>query len=240
MEVLSYKTADFEGPLDLLLVLISKNKMNIYDINISELLEQYMMQINLLTDGSMDIASEFLEMAARLVYIKSAMLLPRYDDDVDPRAELSGELLEYQLCKEIAEKLSTMTDGFGTFVREPLKIEADKTYRRIHAADELINAYFNAVGRGMRKQMPSAETFTPLVAKKIVSVSSKVVHVLRSIRKNTVVKFKSLFETAESRSELVATFLAVLELIKSNRLNAQTNNGELTLSLSKEGRISDD
>ncbi len=240
MEVLSYKTADFEGPLDLLLVLISKNKMNIYDINISELLDQYMQQINLLTDGSMDIASEFLEMAARLVYIKSAMLLPRYDDNDDPRAELSGELLEYQLCKDMAAKLSAMTEGFGTFVRDPLKIEADKTYRRIHSTDELITAYFNAIGRGMRKLMPSAETFTPLVAKKIVSVSSKVVHVLRSIRKNTVVRFKSLFESAESRSELVATFLAVLELIKSNRLSAENDNGELTLSLSKEVRMDDE
>ncbi len=237
MEVLSYKTADFEGPLDLLLVLISKNKMNIYDINISELLEQYMAQINLLTDGSMDIASEFLEMAARLVYIKSAMLLPRYDVDTDPRAELSGELLEYQLCKEIAEKLSTMTDGFGTFVREALKIEADKTYRRNHTTNELMSAYFNAVGRGLRKQVPSAESFTPLVAKKVVSVSSKVVHVLRSIRKNSIVKFKSLFESAESRSELVATFLAVLELIKSHRLNADENNGEMTLSICKERHI---
>ncbi len=237
MEVLSYKTADFEGPLDLLLVLISKNKMNIYDINISELLEQYMQQINLLTEGSMDIASEFLEMAARLVYIKSAMLLPRYDDDTDPRAELSGELLEYQLCKEIAAKLSEMTEGFGTFVREPLKIEADKTYRRTHSADELINAYLNAVGRGLRKQMPSVDTFTPLVAKKIVSVSSKVVHVLRSVRKNSSVRFKSLFDKAESRSELVATFLAVLELIKAHRLNADMSNGDITLSLCEEGPV---
>ncbi len=240
MEVLSYKTADFEGPLDLLLVLISKNKMNIYDINISELLEQYMEQINMLTEGSMDIASEFLEMAARLVYIKSAMLLPRYDDDTDPRAELSGELLEYQLCKEIAEKLSAMTDGFSTFVRDPLKIEADKTYRRIHSPEELIDAYSSAVGRGLRKQLPSAETFSPLVAKKIVSVSSKVVHVLRSVRKNKTVKFKSLFEQAESRSELVATFLAVLELIKARRLNTDTSNGDLTLSLCEEGGLTDE
>ena len=106
MESLSYKTAGFEGPLDLLLVLISKNKMNICDIQISELLEQYLQQINLLRENNMDIASEFLEMAARLVYIKSAMLLPRYDEHDDPRAELSGELLEYQMCKEMAAKLS--------------------------------------------------------------------------------------------------------------------------------------
>lgn len=236
MESLSYKTADFEGPLDLLLVLISKNKMNIYDIQISELLEQYMEQINMLTDSNMDIASGFLEMAARLVYIKSAMLLPRHDEDSDPRAELSGELLEYQLCKEIAAKLSAMTDGFGSFVREPMKVDADKTYRRSHSANELINAYLNAVGRGLRKQLPSSEAFTPLVAKKIVSVSSKVVHVLRSIRKNTVVKFKTLFDKAESRSELVATFLAVLELIKARRLNADCSNGDLMLSICKEGQ----
>lgn len=234
MESLSYKTAGFEGPLDLLLVLISKNKMNICDIQISELLEQYLQQINLLRENNMDIASEFLEMAARLVYIKSAMLLPRYDEHDDPRAELSGELLEYQTCKEMAAKLSEMTDGFGTFVRTPLKIEADKTYRRTHGADELINAYLNAVGRGMRKLAPPAETFTPLVAKKIVSVSTKVVHVLRIARKNAAVRFRSLFETAESRSELVATFLAVLELIKAHRLKADDQSGDVTLTLCRE------
>ena len=234
MDGICYKVADFEGPLDLLLTLISKNKMNIYDINITELLSQYMQQIELFKENNMDVASEFLEMAARLVYIKSAMLLPKYDDDVDPRAELSGELLEYQVCKEIAQRLSTMTEGFNRFVRQQANVPINKNYRRSHESNELVVAYMNAVGRGMRKLPPPAETFTPLVAKKIVSVSSKVVYVLRNLRNNIKVKFSSLFEKAESRSELVATFLAVLELIKTRRVKADGDGNDLSISMCAE------
>jgi len=240
MDAICYKVADFEGPLDLLLTLISKNKMNIYDINITELLNQYMQQIELFKENNMDVASEFLEMAARLVYIKSAMLLPKYDDDVDPRAELSGELLEYQVCKEIAQRLSAMTDGFNRFVRLPAPVPINKNYRRNHDSGELILAYMNAVGRGIRKLPPPAETFTPLVAKKIVSVSSKVVYVLRNLRNNIKVRFSSLFEKAESRSELVATFLAVLELIKTRRIKADGDGKDLAISMCTEVPESDD
>ena len=234
MDAICYKIADFEGPLDLLLTLISKNKMNIYDINITELLRQYMEQIDLFRENNMDVASEFLEMATRLVYIKSAMLLPKYDDDTDPRAELSGELLEYQVCKNIAQRLSQMTEGFDRFVRLPAKLEAEKSYRRSHEPNELITAYMNAVGRGMRKLPPPAEHFTPLVAKKMVSVSSRVLYVLRNLRHKTKVSFSSLFDKAESRSELVATFLAVLELIKTRRVRADSAGGDISLTMCSE------
>ena len=236
MESLSYKVADFEGPLDLLLTLISKNKLNIYDINISELLDQYMSQIKAFKDQNMDVASEFMEMAARLVYIKSAMLLPKHDEGENLRQELTGELLEYRVCKQMAELLSERTEGFNRFVRTPMKIQADKSYRRIHQPIELVTAYMNAVGRGMRHMPPPPDDFTPLVAKKIVSVASRVVHVLRSLRKNTVVKFNSLFDRAESRSELVATFLAVLELVKARRITVNGENDEMSVKIFKEDK----
>ena len=225
--------------MDLLLHLITKHKLDIYDIPIIELVDQYTAYVRAMQDENMDVASEFLEMAARLVYIKSAMLLPKYDDDVDPRAELSGELLEYQVCKEIAQRLSTMTDGFNRFVRLPAPVPINKNYRRNHDSSELVLAYMNAVGRGIRKLPPSAETFTPLVAKKIVSVSSKVVYVLRNLRNNIKVKFSSLFEKAESRSELVATFLAVLELIKTRRVKADGDGKDLNISMCTEVPDSD-
>lgn len=231
MEALSYKLEIFEGPLDLLLSLISKNKLNIYDINVSELLDQYMEQIESMKENRMEIASEFLEMAARLVYIKTVMLLPKHDEGDQLKKELTGELLEYQVCKEIAAKLATMTDGFNRFVRGPIKIEADKLYKRTHSPDELIEAYFSAVGRGLRKLPPPAETFTPLVAKKIVSVSSRVVHILRGLRTKSRIKFRSLFDHAESKSELVATFLAVLELVKAKRVHISGEKDSMTVSV---------
>ena len=96
MEKLTFKVNEYEGPLDLILALLSKHQIGIYDINISDLLEQYMAYIRTLRENQMEIASEFLEMASRLVYIKTASLLPRYEKEEDPRAELVGQLLEYQ------------------------------------------------------------------------------------------------------------------------------------------------
>ena len=101
-ETLSYKLDVFEGPLDLLLNLIAKNKLNIYDIPIAELLEQYMAQIHEMQAADMDVASEFLEMAARLVHIKSVSLLPKKEEEAALKQELTGQLLEYQQCKEAA------------------------------------------------------------------------------------------------------------------------------------------
>ncbi len=231
MDKLSYKLEVFEGPLDLLLSLIAKNKLNIYDINISALLEQYLEQIELMKGQDMDIASEFLEIAARLVYIKTAMLLPRHDEGDTLRDELSGELLEYSVCKQMAAKLATMTDGFGRFVRQPMKIESDKTYKRSHDKSELTIAYLAAVGRGMRHMPPPVDNFKPLVAKKIVAVSTKVVSILRNLRKKATVKWKSLFSESKSRSELVATFLAVLELVKAHRVTVDGDGDKMTVTL---------
>ena len=106
MEKLEYHLPVFDGPLDLLLSLIAKNKLDIYDIPIAELLDQYMEQIALMREENMDVASEFLEMAARLVQIKAASLLPRQEEEEDPRAELTGQLLEYEQCRQAAAVLS--------------------------------------------------------------------------------------------------------------------------------------
>lgn len=231
MDKLSYKLDVFEGPLDLLLALIAKNKLNIYDINISQLLEQYMEQIELMRENDMDVASEFLEMAARLVYIKTVMLLPRHEEGDNLRDELSGELLEYSVCKQMAKQLSGMTDGFGRFTRSQMKIHSDKTYKRNHDTNELVAAYLSAVGRGMRHLPPPVDNFKPLVAKKIVAVSTKVVSILRSLRKKTKVKWKSLFLESKSRSELVATFLAVLELVKAKRVTVDGDGEKMTVTL---------
>lgn len=231
MDKMSYKLEVFEGPLDLLLTLIAKNKLNIYDINVSELLEQYMQQIDLMRENEMDVASEFLEMAARLVYIKTVMLLPRHEEADELRDELSGELIEYSICKQMARQLATMTEDFGQFVREPVKLPVNKAYKRKHEPIELTEAYMAAVGRGMRHLPPPVDNFKPLVAKKIVAVSTKVVYVLRNLRKKTKVKFDALFSQSKSRSELVATFLAVLELVKARRVTVDGEGEKMTVTL---------
>ena len=132
MEKLTFKVNEYEGPLDLILALLSKHQIGIYDINISDLLEQYMAYIRTLRENQMEVASEFLEMASRLVYIKTASLLPRYEKEEDPRAELVGQLLEYQSCKQAAALLRLRDTGWSVFTRAPMPLEIDPTYRRRH------------------------------------------------------------------------------------------------------------
>ena len=148
MEKLSFKVQEFEGPLDLLLHLIAKHKLNIYDIEISALLEQYLAYIEQMQRQDMEVASEFLEMAARLVHIKTVSLLPRHEEEQEElKRELSGELLEYQAVKEIAGKLSDQFCGFDLFVRETAKLPVDTLYTRSHQPEELLRAYDSVQGQ---------------------------------------------------------------------------------------------
>lgn len=218
MEKISYKLEVFEGPLDLLLHLISKNKLNIYDIPVAQLLDQYLEHIELMRMADMDVASEFLTMASRLVYIKTAMLMPRQEEAEELKRELSGQLIEYQLCRAMAQKLANRAN-FDQFARETTVIDADRSYRLSHDPAELISAYMAAVGRGKRLQPPSKEVFGKIVAKPVVSVSSRVVHILKRLYKTQVCPLKSLYFESRSKSEAVATFLAVLDLLKAARID---------------------
>ena len=228
---LSYKIEGFEGPLDLLLQLIARNKLNIYDIPLTELIDQYLEQIKQFQNEEMEISSEFLEMASRLLYIKTVSLLPKHDEIVKLKEELTGELLEYMVCQQIARQFATMQDGFDRFVRKPEELEFDKIYELTHSSDVMYISYLSAVGRGQRKLPPSTAPFTKIVAKKIVAVSTRIVFVIRNLWTGGSKKLCSLYRTAHSRSELVATFLAVLELCKANRvrIDGEADNAEITL-----------
>ncbi|MBE6798837.1 MAG: serine protease [Ruminococcaceae bacterium] len=231
MEKLEYKLDVFEGPLDLLLYLISKNKLNINDIQLSVLVDQYVEHIRLMQSEDMDIASEFLEMASRLIYLKTVSLLPKHEEAEQIKEELTAELMEYEHCRKVAKVLSTMTDDFDTFIKAPEKIEYDKTYRNVHEPELILKSYFAAVGRGQRRLPPPTTVFSKIVARKIVSVSSKIVSVLKNLRRHGNKRMRSLFEGAKSRSELVATFLAVLELCKANRVWLDGDGEEITVSV---------
>ena len=150
MDVISYKLPVFEGPLDLLLFLVQKNKLNIYDIPIAEVLEQYMDAIRRMQEVDLDVATEFLDMAARLVQIKSSMLLPRHEEAEALKRELTGELIEYKLCQEAARRLAARNVGGDIFTREPEEFEPDMTYRRTHAPSELLDAYLAGFRRRPR------------------------------------------------------------------------------------------
>ena len=168
MDKLSYKLNAFEGPLDLLLHLIAKNKLNIYDINICELVKQYLDCINQMKEQSMDVSSDFLEMASRLVYIKSVSLLPKDEESEELKDKLSGELIEYRTVKLLSGELSKIADVFGKFIRQPNMPSLDQTYRLTNDRRVLSHWYLAAVGRGQRRLPPPATAFEPLVKKQVM------------------------------------------------------------------------
>lgn len=234
-ETLSYKLDVFEGPLDLLLNLIAKNKLNIYDIPIAELLEQYMAQIHEMQAADMDVASKFLEMAARLVHIKSVSLLPKKEEEAALKQELTGQLLEYQQCKEAAMRLRARFSLDG-IVRAQADIPADLTYKRHHKPQELLSAYLSMLGKKKPPEPQKPEdTISKLITRRVVSVASQIVFVLRSLWKKRHVSLKELFRGKNDPSERVAAFLAVLELVKDKRLRVDGDGEDCEIKLTNGG-----
>lgn len=223
MQNINFKFEIFEGPLDLLLHLIKKNKLNIYDIEISKLLEQYLEYINEMKNQNLEVSSEFLEMAAKLIYIKTASLLPKSEDKKVLQEELTGRLLELDLIKVIADNLSIKSVYGKVFSRRPLKLNFDKTYKFVHDKNELSTSYLNVVYRNKSTNVNDRAVFSDIVEKKIVSITSRVVYVLKKLYKNEKISYCDFFNY-ENKSERIATFLAILELVKSKRIYFTSDN----------------
>ena len=214
-----FKLEKFEGPLDLLLSLIAKHKLDIYDIPISQLLEQYLAYIAEMQQQDMDVASEFLEMAARLVYIKTAMLLPHHEDEAqEMKIELEGQLLEYSVCKQVAQELRERNVGGDIFVRFAAEIEMPKTFEGSVDRQKLLEAYLAVAGRRQRKLPPPASAFTQIVARRMVSIRSRITLILSRIMGSGNIPIEEIWLQNSDRYELVASFLAVLELIRHSRV----------------------
>ena len=220
MEKIIFNVADYDAPLDLILHLLQKHKLNILDIDISSLLDQYLAAIAAAKEQDLEVASEFLEMASRLVYIKTVSLLPKHEEEGDKlRQELSGQLIEYSVCKAAARAMGSIYIGHDVFVRRPVKIEIDPTYNLVHGAHVLSGALADAMGKGARRLPPPRETFDPLVSRPVVSVTAKIFTVLRMLRAQGQTDLNCLYGQSADRSGKIATFLAVLELIKSNKIH---------------------
>ncbi len=237
---LSFKLEIFEGPLELLLSLITKNKVNIYDIPIALILEQYMDYLHTMELFNMEIASEFIVMASQLMVIKSRMLLPKIEEEDDPRQELVDMLLEYQRAKQTAEILHDREATYGgRFEKPPSKVEnINKTeYKLTHDIKLLQEAYLRIYQRRLELMEAQANTEkldNLLKTTRHVSVNERILHVMKLLVRRGNCSFANLFEKAESRSEIVATFLAVLELIKGRRImidNLSESGEDCTITL---------
>ena len=184
MEAINYKLEKFEGPLDLCLMLIKMNKMNIEDIQISVLCDQYMEYINGMENADIELSSEFLLMASELMLIKSKMLLPRNEEEEeDPRAALAAAMLEYQRAKEASTLLKDLFDEYGLrMVKDTDEIAPDKKDVADHKADVLSAALIRVMTQVRVSDTEARERFTPLIAKKQVSVASIVENLARRLR----------------------------------------------------------
>ena len=223
----------FDGPLDLLLHLIAKNKVSIYDIPISEILDQYMEVLHAEQAMDLDVAGDFVAMAAQLVYIKSKMLLPRREEeeDEDPRAGLVEMLLEYQRLKLAAPYFQVRGElGRDIVVIQP-EPQQDTPQEYHHTVRDLVRAAENMLRKTKRRVPPPASAFTGIVGHEPVPVEGRITAILRRFLHQVRLPFRRLFEDASSRSEIVATFLAVLELSKTRRIYLEGEGEDMELTL---------
>lgn len=174
MAQISFKLPVFEGPLDLLLHLIAKHKLNINDIEISKLLEQYLLYIEQCSEQDYELAGEFLEMAARLIYIKTVSLLPSPEEAEAVKKELEGALIEYSLCKLAAAELAKRDIGDCIFVRRQMPVQIDPTYRHQHEPEVLRQAYLQIGAKPQpNAKAPLTDRIQAVVQQRVVSVISK-------------------------------------------------------------------
>ncbi|MBH0329298.1 segregation and condensation protein A [Brevibacillus brevis] len=230
----SIKLDSFEGPLDLLLHLIDKAEVDIYDIPVAEITEQYLATIDKMQELQLDVASEFVVMAATLLSIKSKMLLPKKEehvfqqfldmdvDEIDPREELVARLLEYKRYKMLAENLREMEIGRNqVFTRpaenlSPYVREEDHTVTNVTLYD-LINALEKLVKKTKEKEPMTR------VSRDEISIKDRMTEIRQAVRSGGMVRFSELFTQGATRTEIVTTFLALLELMKAKHITCVQN-----------------
>lgn len=233
MNSLPVKLEVFEGPLDLLLHLIDKNKINIYDIPIAEITEQYLEYINAMETKDLDTMSEFLVMAATLINIKSRMLLPAKEteeEEADPRQELVERLLEYKMFKYISLELKDKElDASRSLYKPPTIPEEIAEYKEEVDVEEILSdltlaklqeIYKSIIKKQVDKIDPIRSKFGK-IEKEEINLSEKLYQIQKFGLSHRTFSFCNLLEAQDSRMEVVVTFLGVLELIKMGRIHVQ-------------------
>ena len=226
----SEEMEDFSGPLDVIFLLLSKNKIEIQDVSITAILEQYLAYLDEMKRLDMEIASEFITMASHLMLIKTKMLLSAAEQaEAESELDLLRQSLEDRRRKEALEQIRNAVQvleprneiGRCLFVKEPEPLRRDGTYRYKHTPLDLLKALDDISERSQRRLPPPTVNFKGIVGKEPYPVTKKATEVLRSMVLKGVARLKSLFRGNRSRSEIVATFLAILELCKTNSVTLE-------------------
>ena len=232
----SEEMEDFEGPLDLIFLLLSKNKIEIQDVSITAILEQYLAYLDEMKRLDMEIASEFISMASHLMLIKTKMLLSAAEQqEAEEELDILRQSLIERQRKEAMEGIRqaiTILEprneiGRCMFVKDPEPLRKDKTYRYKHDPIDLLKALDTIAERSARQLPPPTVNFMGIVGKEPYPVTRKAGEVMRQLLLRGMEKLKNLFKGNRSRSEIVATFLAILELCKTNTVSLEDDvNGE--------------
>lgn len=221
---------DFDGPLDVILLLLSKNKIEIQDVSITSILEQYLAYLDEMKRLDMEIASEFIAMASHLMLIKTKMLLSAAErEEAVSEMELLIRSLEERQRADAYEQIRTAVSfleprseiGRNLFVKQPEPYRADTTYRYRHDPDDLLRAFSMIAERSERKLPPPVANFQGIVGAEPYPVTKKAAQVLKRLLMRGLTKFRALFKGNRSRSEIVATFLAVLELCRVHSITIE-------------------
>ena len=235
------KIENFEGPLDLLCHLVEKNKMNIYDISISEITDQYIDYINSMQKMNLEVTGDFLLMASNLLYIKSKILLPveKKDDEEseeDLKEELILRIIEYKKIKEVTEALKQNNEKFSLFhYKLPEKITFEKTRPKLeveYPSDLLPSVFMKISEENMNKINHRASDVNRLIASEKVTVKSKIKDILKGILKNGNVIFNKMFDLKKkSKIEVITAFMAMLELNRASKVSIEQeyNFGDINL-----------
>ena len=225
MSELLFHLDSFDGPLDLLLKLITKNKVDILDIPISLILDQFMVYVEEMKKLDLDTAGEFAAMASELMLIKSRMLLPKPQSeaaDEDPRADLAAALIEYKRMKEAAALISVRYGKYsGRLPKDSESIAPDETLYD-QPPELLIKAFRKIAARTRESEneaIKTTQTLGSVITTQPVSIPGKIIGIMRTLyRRVQGVSIDELFRSAHSRSELVAIFMAILELMRVRRI----------------------
>ncbi len=224
---------DFEGPLDVIFLLLSKNKIEIQDVSITAILEQYLAYLDEMKQLDMQIASEFITMASHLMLIKTKMLLSaaeqaEAESELDQLRQSLLERRRREAMEQIRQAIVQLEPrneiGRCIFTKEPESLPKEKTYRYQHSTADLLRALDLIAERNQRQLPPPTANFKGIVAKEPYPVNRKAGEVLRQLVLRGVERLKSLFRGNKSRSEIVATFLAILELCKTNSVVLEDDN----------------
>ena len=221
---------DFEGPLDVIFLLLSKNKIEIQDVSITAILEQYLAYLEEMKRRDMEIASEFITMASHLMLIKTKMLLSAAEQaEAESELDLLRQSLVERRRKEAMEQIRVAVSeleprneiGRCLFTKEPEPLRRDQTYRYQHDVRDLLRALDAITERSQRQLPPPTANFMGIVGKEPYPIGRKTGEVLRQLVLRGVERLKNLFKGNKSRSEVVATFLAILDLCKTNAVTLE-------------------